>query len=385
MKKRLLLLGGGHANLPLLAETRRFVENGAEVTLLSDHPTHYYSGMGPGMLGGQYEPAEIRFPVKRMIEEAGGSFVHGRAVLIDPRARTVTTDDDRLVEYDLLCCNTGSSVAATIEHVADSANVVPVKPIASLVSARGRINAADRAPSSVVVIGGGPAAVEVAGNVASLLSERVQADERAAGGGRVTIVCGRAVLPGFPRRAERLVVRALTQLGIEVRSGVAVRRLDSGRALLGNGTEISYELAFQATGVIPSSIYRRSRLPVGPDGSLAVNESLQALGHPEIFGGGDCIWFTPAPLPRAGVFAVRQGPVLVHNVAAALSGSTRLRRFSPGGDYLLLLNMGDGTAILRRRILGVPIVVRNRFAWRLKDRIDRAFMKRFGSEALRGD
>ena len=86
-----------------------------------------------------------------------------------------------------------------------------------------------------------------------------------------------------------------------------------------------------------------------------------------------------------GVFAVRQGPILVNNVMATLEDGpdARLKRFSPGGAYLALLNLGDNTALFWRRILGFHIVCRSESAYRLKDRIDLAFMHRFGSEADR--
>ena len=93
----------------------------------------------------------------------------------------------------------------------------------------------------------------------------------------------------------------------------------------------------------------------------------------------------PQPLPRAGVFAVRQGPILVYNVMASLDKGpdARLRSFRPGGAYLLLLNLGDDTALFSRRIMGIPVAYRSKSAYRLKDRIDMAFMHRFGSETDR--
>ena len=82
---------------------------------------------------------------------------------------------------------------------------------------------------------------------------------------------------------------------------------------------------------------------------------------------------------------MRQGPVIVHNVIASLDHGpeARLTTFKPGGAYLLLLNLGDGTALFWRRILGIHLVYRSQSAYRLKDRIDMAFMHQFGSEADR--
>jgi NADH dehydrogenase FAD-containing subunit len=69
---------------------------------------------------------------------------------------------------------------------------------------------------------------------------------------------------------------------------------------------------------------------------------------------------------------VRQNPVLCHNLLAALEGRP-LKRFDPGGDYLVILNLGDGTGLLYRsgRVLG------GRLAFGIKDWIDRRFMRRF--------
>ena len=75
-------------------------------------------------------------------------------------------------------------------------------------------------------------------------------------------------------------------------------------------------------------------------------------------------------LPRAGVFAVRQAPVLARNLEAAVSG-TALRAYRPTPDFLTLLNMGDGTALGSRR----GFVAEGRWVQALKDRIDRRFIR----------
>ncbi len=69
---------------------------------------------------------------------------------------------------------------------------------------------------------------------------------------------------------------------------------------------------------------------------------------------------------------MRQGPYVADNLRAALSGG-RLRRYRPQGDFLTLLNLGDGEALGAKwgRSFGGPWVMR------LKDWIDRRFMRRF--------
>ncbi len=99
---------------------------------------------------------------------------------------------------------------------------------------------------------------------------------------------------------------------------------------------------------------------------------LRSTAHPEIFGGGDCISLAGAPLAKVGVYAVRQNPVLLHNLMAALEGGD-IQSFRPGGAYMLIMNMGDGTGIFWKKHL----VWDGRFAFLLKDYIDRRFMKKF--------
>jgi NADH dehydrogenase FAD-containing subunit len=132
------------------------------------------------------------------------------------------------------------------------------------------------------------------------------------------------------------------------------------------------DIIFVAIGVTPNPVFAASGLPVGPDGGLLVNRYLQCVAHDNIFGGGDCIYFQESPLDKVGVYAVRQNPVIYHNLMATLDGSP-LQPFQPGGAYLLIFNLGDGTGILHkwRLLLG------GRPAFVIKDYIDRKFMKTF--------
>ncbi len=63
MRKNLVLVGGGHAHMVTLEQIRTFVDKGHKVTVIAPSFYHYYSGMGPGMLGGVYSPDEIRFAI----------------------------------------------------------------------------------------------------------------------------------------------------------------------------------------------------------------------------------------------------------------------------------------------------------------------------------
>ncbi len=105
---------------------------------------------------------------------------------------------------------------------------------------------------------------------------------------------------------------------------------------------------------------------------MRVNAFLQSVTHPEIFGAGDGICFGEECLPRIGVFAVRQGPVLQRNLLAFLR-SEALEEFKPQKNYLLILNLGDGTGLLTYG----SWTLRGRWAFWFKDWLDRRFLRRF--------
>ena len=105
---------------------------------------------------------------------------------------------------------------------------------------------------------------------------------------------------------------------------------------------------------------------------MRVNRYLQSTAYGNIFGGGDCIYFQEAPLDKVGVYAVRQNPVICHNLLAALDGAP-LQAFKPGGKYLLIFNLGDATGIFYKW----SILFGGRLAFRFKDYLDRKFMREF--------
>ena len=172
-----------------------------------------------------------------------------------------------------------------------------------------------------------------------------------------------------------LALASLRKRGATVLERKAVRQVETSQIVLESGEPVAFDLAVNAAGIGPSSVFGHSGLPVSKDGGLRVNSYLQCVSDPAIFGGGDGIHFDPRTLDRVGVYAVRQGPVLYRNLTAALGGKP-LNAFVPQARYLSILNLGDGRGILAWRSL----ILSGRFAFWLKDFIDRAFMRRFQKE-----
>jgi NADH dehydrogenase FAD-containing subunit len=365
MGKHLAVVGAGHAHLTVLKNLKEFEAAGHRVTVVSSSPLHYYSGMGPGMLSGTYRPEEIRFNVRKMSEVRGAAFVEDNVVKIRPQEKKIDLHSGDEISYDVLSLNTGSYVPAVKPLPADG-TVFTVKPIEKLLLARRRIIEDLKSKDlKITVVGGGPTGVEVAGNL-----ERLVKNE--AGRCRITLVAGTRLLSEFKGSVRKHALKSLTSRQIQVIEGARVTAVKDRAVELSNGEVLENNFVFMAVGVKPSPLFTDSDLPTGEDGGMLVNKYLQSVAHPELFGGGDCISFEPRPLAKVGVYAVRQNPILFHNLLSTLNGGT-LQEFVPQETFLLALNMGDDTAVVRWHAL----VWGGTLGFTLKNYIDRKFMKAF--------
>jgi selenide,water dikinase len=162
---------------------------------------------------------------------------------------------------------------------------------------------------------------------------------------------------------------ALRRRNVAVRTGSPVREVEAGTVLLSDD-QLPADAVVWATGAAPHPWLAASGLPTDEAGFILVEDTLQLSGRTDVFAAGDCAALVDRALPRAGVHAVRQAPVLGHNLAATTTGRP-LRRYHPQDDFLTLMNLGDGTA------LGTKWgrVVEGRWVQLLKDRIDRRFVR----------
>ena len=375
MSKHLVLAGAGHAHMTTLKNLDILTGLGYKVTVISPDPYHYYSGMGPGVLSEIYEPADARFHVKQMTLDREGVFVQDRVVQIDPERQIVCTAGGEAIEYDAVSFNTGSYVPHPefAENNPHEDFLFPVKPIANLLVARQKLTDLFEIKTPKVLVGGGGAAgVEIAANVRALAEKHGRDVE-------IMLVAGGALLAQFDPRFREKAREMLADLRINLLERDRVVGICGNCVNLLSGVSIQCDLSFMALGVVPSPIFKKSGLPVGDDGGLLVNEYLQSVAYPNIFGGGDCIEFQPRRLPKVGVYAVRQNPFLFGNLHNFLE-EKRLDKFIPQSKFLLILNMGGGVGLMRWKNL----VLKGRAAFQYKNMLDKTFMRTFQVSGERG-
>lgn len=327
----------------------------------------WYSGLATGMLGGMYAPELDRVDPRPLARAVGVRFLEDRAVGMEEGGRAVRLASGRTLECDILSLNVGSRVRT--EGIEGTKHGRAVKPISGLWRLRRELEARfrdpDVGPRRALVVGGGASGCEVAANLAALARRR-------GGEIRVTLATrtGR-LIPGRPAGAARRLAGYLEEREIRIVTGCEIARLDAEGATATDGRRFPADHTVLATGLVPAKAVSRLGLPTRRDGGLAVDRTLRASGRRPVFGAGDCISLADRELPRLGVFAVRQAPVLLENLlAAARSGN--LRRYEPQRRWLSILNLGDGRGLATWDGLWWL----GRAGQWLKDRIDRRFLAR---------
>lgn len=372
---RAVLIGAGHAHLHVMRQAAAFARRGHELVAVAPEP-FWYSGLATGMLGGTYPPELDQVDVAALMERGGGRFVRDRMVRVDRAARLVHLERGAPIAYDALSIDLGSGPPAIPGEDA-AVGAYRVKPIRRLLDLRLDLEARFAAPSArrpvrVLVAGGGPTACELAGNILGLA-------ERRRGRVEVTVAAsGGDVLERMPRTAARAVVAALERRGAAFRRNARIVGVETGIAALEGGGGLAWDIFVNAAGLRPNPDVRALGLPVDGDGAMRVDRHLRSVSDAAVHGGGDCVAFEERLLPRIGVYAVRQAPVLCRNLLAFLDGGEP-GSFEPQASYLWIMNLGDGTGLAARGRLWWH----GRAAFRLKDLIDRRFLRLYREAAFR--
>jgi len=378
-KKHIVLVGGGHAHIQTLSQFASTPPPGIRTTMVVDLPIAVYSGMVPGFVAGQYRREEVEIDVVGLCRKAGVDLILGRVVRVDPDGQRILMEDGTSVSYDVASFNIGSTVAG-LDLPGVREHALPTRPIGRFCSLveeaverirRGTptepVGEPVSEPVQVVVVGGGAGGVEVAFTI----------EQRIRGLGapvRVRILeGGPKILANYSGPLRRRLERQAGKKGIEILRERRVESVDGGSVMLEGGERIGCDILLWVAGSRSHDVFEVSGVEVDDRGFVLIRPTLQFKDYDNLFAVGDCGTFIDFPeTPKAGVYAVRQGPFVTHNLVAWLDGLP-LRRYRPQGDFLTLMNLGDGSAVGGKWGLSFQ----GKWVMKWKDRIDREFMGRF--------
>jgi selenide,water dikinase len=373
--KDVVLVGAGHAHVQVLKRFGMKPVPGVRLTLITREVHTPYSGMLPGLIAGRYGFDDAHIDTGPLCRFAGARLYHSVAEGIDRAAGTVLCDNRPPVPYDILSIDIGATPNTTGVPGADE-YAVAVKPIDSFLrrfeDLRRRVLAA-KGKRRILMVGGGASSVELLLS----LDTRLRKELRDAGHDPAPLAIGLItaadrVLPDLPQAFSSRFALILRRRGIKVMTGARVSGVGRGAVRIeGRGGLAADEILWATESQAPGWL-KETGLALDDRGFLAVDAQLRVRGEQNIFAAGDVIGFTPRPLAKSGVYAVRAGPVLAENIRSAVTGG-KLKSYRPQRDAMYLVSTGEPYAVGTRN----GLVFGGEWVWRWKDRIDRRFMGHF--------
>jgi NADH dehydrogenase len=337
----IVIVGGGFGGL---CAAKRLKHAPARVTLIDRRNFHLFQPLLYQVATGGLSPANIAAPLRSLLRrqrnaevllaEVTGIDVPGRRVLLGEEA----------VGYDTLVVATGSRhayfghdewepVAPGLKDIEDATDIRRRVLLAFEAAERETDPDKQRAWLTFVLVGGGPTGVELAGAVGELAHHTLRGNFRRIdpASAQILLVEGAdRVLPVFPPKLSEKAAASLRRLGVTVRAGALVTRVqpDSVEIRTGDRAErIAARTVLWAAGVQASSLGRVLAQATGAAldraGRVAVQPDLTLPGHPEIFVIGDLALFTHQtgkPLPGVAPVAMQQGRYVADLIERRLRG-----------------------------------------------------------------
>ena len=326
---RVVIIGGGFGGLHA---ARSLGARGVAVTLIDRHNYHLFQPLLYQVATSGLNPADIAYPLRAVFHRTPQVHVRvGEVTGVDLARRLVRLADGGEVAYDHLVLATGTTTADFgVPGVAELA--LGLKGLEDAVQLRGevlrRFEEADVDPSlldrgwlTVVIAGGGPTGVEMAGALAELFHKVLAKDFPHLDVARARIVVVEMaddLLASFSARAREHATARLRRRGVSILTGRAVAKVDAGRVWLDDGESIAARTLIWAAGVTPTGLPATLGLPTGRGGRVEVEPDLSVPGHPDVWVVGDLAAATDGEgqlLPQVAQPAIQGG----HHVAEQIT------------------------------------------------------------------
>ncbi|MGH7718642.1 MAG: NAD(P)/FAD-dependent oxidoreductase [Gemmatimonadaceae bacterium] len=355
-RPRVVIIGGGFAGL----YAARALKNApVDVTVVDRTNHHLFQPLLYQVATAVLSPSDITSPIRFLLRRQKNTTVLlARADEIDPARRVVTLDGGaRELAYDYLVVASGSR-HSYFGHPEWERHAPGLKSLEDAREMRKRFllafeeaektdDAAERqAYLTFVIVGGGPTGVELAGIFPDVARHALHQDFRRIDTRRTRVILlegGPRLLPTFPEELSERTARDLDELGVEVRTGALVTRVEADAVYVGD-ERIETRTTFWAAGNESSPLARSLGVPLDRAGRVPVERDLSVPGHPEIFVAGDLAAFKQRNgelVPGVAPAAMQEGKTAARNILRALRDEPR--------QEFRYLNKGNLATIGRHR------------------------------------
>lgn len=369
--KDIVLIGAGHTNLHVVRMWGQSPVPDARLTLISPGSVAAYSGMLPGTLAGLYRPDQMLIDLHRLTQRNNVRLISGVCEEIDVAGRAVKVAGRPVIRFDVASVGIGS-VPVHAELVQCHPGFVNIKPMFTFMD---RLDAVLRSIETthvrVAVIGAGAAGVEIAFCLQQYLKNSQRNSDL------FLVDANEQILKNYRARIRKLVTTELNQRGIQVLCNRRITTSVGTELQFLSGGSLQTDIVLWCVGAAAPSLLQKIDLPKSTSGFLLTDDSLQSTSGEPVFAVGDCGELQNHRVPRAGVYAVRQAPVLMENLRRILACEP-LNDYHPQHDFLSLLSTGDGRAFFQWRSLSGY----GCWWWRLKNAIDLKFLRKHQTSGM---
>ena len=339
-KAHVVIVGGGFAGLACARKLAK-VDN-VRVTLIEKNNYHQFLPLLYQLATGQVSTGDVATSIRQTLHgHANVDVKMVMATAVDPKTRTVTTQDGETYQGDFLVLAAGSQANFFGTKGAEQ-YAYPLYSLEEAQRLRSRILSVfedtdkdpkllDQGALNFVVVGGGPTGTEVAGALADMINLTMPKEysDLAVKHARVYLIDhGKELLKAFPAKAHDYAARVLQKKGVQLRMGIGVKEVASDQVFLSDNTSIQTRTAIWAGGLMASPLAANAGLPRGHGGRIEVKPDLTVDGFPGIYVLGDFANI-PGPdkgnlaLPQLGSVAQQCGYWTAKNILADIAGEAR--------------------------------------------------------------
>jgi NADH dehydrogenase len=337
--KKIVILGAGFAGLQL---ARRLKKTGCDITLIDRYNFHQFQPLFYQVATARLEPSAISFPLRKVFQRRKNVHVRiGQVKGIDSQAKVVHTDEAGSFSYDYLIVATGCTTNFFGNKNVE-ASAFPMKSTPEAIALRNRIllsfeDALDAPPEelegimNIVIVGGGPTGVELAGSLAEMKQKILPKDYPDMDFSQLNIYLiegGPSTLGPMTPASQKKSQQYLEDFGVKVVLNSVVKDYDGKVATLADGSILPTRTLIWAAGVVgnvPPGIPKESTVR---GGRIKVDPMCRIEGLQDVFAIGDIAYMEtpewPKGHPQLGNVAVNQGKHLAKNLRHLLDGKPEL-------------------------------------------------------------
>ncbi|MDN3551539.1 NAD(P)/FAD-dependent oxidoreductase [Mucilaginibacter aquaedulcis] len=357
-KKHIIVIGGGFAGLNFVS--RMLKNKYYQITLVDKNNYNYFTPLLYQVATSFLEPASISYPFRKVLKNKGASFRMASLKKVDTAANEVHLSDGGILHYDILVFAAGSktnffgnesvrSKAFSLKGI-DDALYMRNELIKTMEKAAIETDPAVRQKLlTVVIAGGGPTGVEVAGMLAEMKRYILGNDypQLLEATTEIHIVDGSPyLLAPMSDKSHQTAYKALADLGVHIKLNTHVNSYENGVVQLSDGSTIEAETLIWAAGVIANTFEGIAEESIGKGKRMLVDAFNRVNGYENIYAIGDIsLQFSdpdyPNGHPQLAQPAIQHGKALAKNLNLVAKGQ-QLKPF-------IYFDRGD-MAIIGRRV-----------------------------------